>query len=73
MVHAQSRFLHFRNHMFADRSDVSVGGSARDDEVICHVGDAAQVEQQDVVRFHIQAELGGALYSLRAFAGGDGR
>ena len=71
VVHVQTGFLHLRYHMLADRSHVGVGGSARDDEVIRHVGDALQVEKDDVVRFHVLAKLGGALHSLRAFAGGD--
>src|SRR5450756_3178426 len=70
VMHRQSRFLHLRYHMLADRSHVGIGGPARDDEVVSHVGDAAQIQQYDVVRSHVQAELGGALHSLRALACG---
>ena len=71
VVHGQSRFLHLRDHMLADRSHVGIGGSARYDEVVRHVSDALQIQKDDVVRFHVQAKLGGALHSLRTFAGGD--
>lgn len=70
MMHSQSRFLHLGYHVLADRSHVGIRGPARDDEVVSHVGDAGQIEQYDVVRSHVQAKLGGALHSLRAFTGG---
>ena len=70
MMHSQSCLLHLRDYVLADRSHVGVGGPARDDEVVSHVGDAGQIHQHDVVRSHVQAKLGGALHSLRTFAGG---
>ena len=70
VMHGQSCLLHLRDYVLADRSHVGVGGSARNDEIVSHVGDACQIEYYDVVCFHIQAKLGGALHSLRTFAGG---
>ena len=71
VMHGQSRLFHLRDHVLAYRPHVSVGSSARNYEVVRHVGDAGQVEEYDVVAFHVQAKLGSALHSLRAFAGGD--
>lgn len=71
VMHGHSRLFHLPDHVLAYRSHVGVGSSARDDEVVRHVGDAGQVEKDDVVGFHIEAKLGGALNSLRTFAGGD--
>ena len=69
-MHGEPRLLHLRYYVLADGSHVGVGGSARNDEVVSHVGDACQIEYYDVVCFHIEAKLAGALYPLRAFAGG---
>lgn len=71
VMHAQSRLLHLRDHVLADRSHVGIGGPARDDEVVSHVGNALQVQEHYIVRFHVLAKLGGALHSLRTFTGGD--
>ncbi len=71
VMHGQSRLFHLRDHVLAYRPHVSIGSSARDDEVVRHVGDAGQVEKYDVIGFHIEAKLGGALHSLRTFTGGD--
>ncbi len=71
MVDRHSHFFHLRDHVLAYRPHVSVGSSARDDEVVRHVGDAGQVEKYDVVGFHVEAKLCGALHSLRTFTGGD--
>ena len=47
-------------------ADVRVRRAARDDEEIRHVGDAAQVEQHDVLRLVVDGDLRRALGAASA-------
>ena len=54
MVYPYAFFLELGDEMLANCAYVSVRGPACDNEIICHVGYAAQVEQDHIVRFHVQ-------------------
>src|SRR5688500_1370995 len=53
MVHAYPLFLQHRNHVLPYGPDVCIGSATRDHEIVRHVGDALQVQQYDVVGFHV--------------------
>lgn len=56
-------FEPFLSHCFDDvltyRSDVSVRSATSNHEVIGHISDALKVQQDDVVGFHVEAQLRG--------------
>ena len=54
MVYPYAFLLELGDEMLTDGTDVRIGCPARNHEVFGHVGDAAEVEQHDVVCFHVQ-------------------
>ena len=50
--------------MFAERAHMGVGRTARDDEVVRHVRDAFEAQDDDVIRLVVQQNRGGALREL---------
>src|SRR5215208_5834893 len=70
MMYPYAFFLQLSDEIFSNRANVSVGSSAGYYEVISHVRDAAQVQQYDVVCFHVQTNTGGAHRGRSRLAGG---
>ena len=65
-----SLLLELSDEMFADGPHVRVRGAAGDDEVIGHVRYALKIEQDYIVRFHVQAKLRGELRGAIALSNG---
>jgi len=70
MVYPYAFFLELGDEVLANCADVRVGSPTRDNEIICHVRDAGQIEKHDVIRFHVQTEAGGAHCGRGRLAGG---
>jgi len=70
MVDPYAFALELGDEMFANCADVRVRCAARNYEVVGHICDAAQIQQYDVVRFHVQADAGCTHRGRGGLAGG---
>src|SRR6266496_1634227 len=53
MMNPHSLFFQLRDQVLAHCSDMRIRGSAGDDEVVRHIGDTFQIQENDVVGFHV--------------------
>jgi hypothetical protein len=51
--------------VLSQRADVRIGRAARQDKKISHIGDTTEIEDHDVIRFVLEADLGCALRKNR--------
>ena len=53
--------LHVLEHVLADRTDGRIRSAAGNEEEVGHVRHPSEIEEDDVLRFVIQRDLGGSL------------
>lgn len=61
MMDLEALFPQHFNNVFPYRPDMCVRSPACDYEVVRHVGDAVQVQHYDVVGFHVETQVRGAV------------
>ncbi len=64
VVNLESFLSQHFNYVFPYRPDMCVRSSARNDEVVGHVGDAVKIQQYNVVGLHVEAQARGSLCSV---------
>jgi hypothetical protein len=72
VVHRQPGLLQLEHHVLRYRAHVRVRAAAGDDEEVGHVGDALEVEQDDVAGLEVERQQGGAARRLGGQDGGSG-
>src|SRR5690349_1704527 len=72
VMHPYTFFLQFGDEMLADCSNVRVGRSARNDEIVGHVSYAAKIQEDHIIRFHVETDRGGAHCGRSGLACGGG-